>query len=91
MNHFQLQAGRCFCSRISPGTEPCACQRMSYDQYLPEDDISRIGPLIPNGASTGLHFICLAAHQAFAAELFSVAYPKIYNYELVLNRWIAAE
>lgn len=54
---------------------------MNYDDYLPEDDISGIGPLIPNGA-TGQHFIYLAAHQLAAAELFSAAAcPKIYNYE----------
>lgn len=64
---------------------------MNYGEYLPEDDISGIGPLIPNGP-TGQHFICLAAHQLAAAELFSAAAcPKIYNYELVLNRWKAVK
>lgn len=64
---------------------------MNYGEYLPGDGISGIGPLIPNGA-TGQHFIYLAAHQLAAAELFSAAVcPKIYNYELVLNRWKAAK
>lgn len=91
MNHFHSQASSftsLFLYKPNLRAERLSSRKWIIVGYLPEDDISRIGPLIPNGAA-GQHFICLAEHQAFAAELFSVAYPKIYNYELVLNRCMA--
>lgn len=48
MNHFRSQVVELFLS----GVETLYCEVMSYSQCLLEDDISRIGPLIPNGAAT---------------------------------------
>lgn len=62
---------RCFCGEsANRAGEPAGCRwDINYGKYLQEDDISGIGPLIPNGAA-GLHFICLAADQASPQSYF---------------------